>query len=385
MCGNINDISNMECIGCGVCKIACKLKCIEVKRNELGFYSSEINDECKKCGVCKSVCYKFMNIDEGNNIKDSKGYLAYSLDDNIRINSSSGGIGKELTKFAIQNGYEVCGATYDYDENNAKHIIITYFSESDKIVGSKYIPSYTVDAFEKLDKNKKYLIIGTPCQIYGLRKLKELNRLNKNVILVDFFCHGTPSLNLWDKYLDMIKEEKNLSSIKKVNFKDKSEGWHKSSIYIEDENNNKYLKNLGEDKFMQFFLKNLDLNESCYDCKLRFNKIYSDIRMGDFWGPKCEQDEKGTSIVLSNTNLGEEVLKELKNIHIEEITFDELKESQYIEKLNKPKEKQIVQKLLKEDTKLDYIYKKSILVMERKKKLKQGILKPYYYVKRWWR
>ena len=118
---------------------------------------------------------------------------------------------------------------------------------------------------------------------------------------------------------------------------------------------------------MQFFLQNVDLGESCHDCKLRFNKIYSDIRLGDFWGPKCNNDELGTSIVLSNTAKGEKILKELNGIFLEEVSFEDLKLSQYIEKLEVPKIRTIVQEEIKGIKKIEEIYNENIVPMKRKK------------------
>lgn len=377
---NIKYIKNNICTGCGGCSKICPVSAINISRNEEGFFNPMTNDKCIECGLCIKVCYKSFQLKNEWSIEESKRYLAYSLNDDIRYRASSGGIGEEFCKFALENEYEVCGVIYDYEHNIAKHIVTNDLNDINKIVGSKYIPSYTEKAFKKLDINKKYIIIGTPCQIYSLRKFMEYKKIN-NWILIDFFCHGNPSLNLWDKYLEFLKEKENINNIKNVNFRDKTIGWHKFSMTIEDDSN-KYSCNLNDDYFMNCFLKNVDLQEACYTCKLRFNKLYSDIRLGDFWGPKCAKDEKGTSIVLTNTTLGEEFLKSIKNIYLEEINYEDLKISQYIEKFKIPKEREKFQQELKGDKTLDDIYKEIIIPIKKKEKRNYYIKLPLILSKR---
>ena len=375
MSNNIMDSLGGSCTGCGVCASICPLKCIEVKRESNGFYYASTNQKCIGCGLCKSVCNKFYEEDMNNihKIEKSKGYLMYSLDDKVLEKTSSGGIGKEICEYGLDDGYKVCGVVYDYDQNRAVHKIIDSKENIDDILGSKYIQSYTVEAFNTLEKSQNYIIVGTPCQIYGLRKFMIKNKID-DWVLVDFFCHGTPSLNLWDKYIEMIKRKEHLGKIKSVNFRDKVSGWHNFSVTITDEYGKVHSKSMDKDLFMRIFLENLDLNNPCYQCKFRFNEVFSDIRLGDFWGPKCNSNEKGVSIVLSNTKKGDEIIKKLTDTtYVEEVSFDEIKISQYIKEIIKPKVKSDFQEELKKEVALDQLYKKYVIPLEKNRQLKQKI------------
>ncbi len=66
---------------------------------------------------------------------------------------------------------------------------------------------------------------------------------------------------------------------------------------------------------MRVFLQNICLNDSCAEC--RYGKLprIADITLGDYWNiasvhPEMD-DDKGTSVVLLNTELGEKLFDEI--------------------------------------------------------------------------
>ncbi len=94
------------------------------------------------------------------------------------------------------------------------------------------------------------------------------------------------------------------------------------------ENGRKEVVPFTEDIYMQGFLKNYFLRESCYNCQMRFDKKNSaDIIIGDFWGienvfPEMD-DDKGISAVILNSAKGKEVFQKLEEkIELKETTFE---------------------------------------------------------------
>ena len=76
---------------------------------------------------------------------------------------------------------------------------------------------------------------------------------------------------------------------------------------------------------MKLFLSDLCLRDSCYSCKSKgLNKV-SDITIADFWGIRhiCEElyDNKGTSLVIINSQKGEKLFNLIKD-HIEKREVD---------------------------------------------------------------
>ncbi|GHT70430.1 F420H(2):quinone oxidoreductase [Bacteroidia bacterium] len=363
---NINNSGNNPCSNCGLCAVSCPHKAIDFGIDGEGFYRPLVSANCTDCGSCVKVCYKYF---EGkspfeNAFREKDVYAAWSKNRDVVLASSSGGVGYELTKFYSNEGYKICGVAFDAPNNICKHIIAETESDLKTIRTSKYLQSYTVEAFSEFKKDKKYLVAGTPCQIYGLRKYIQLKKWDDNFILVDFFCHGTPSFNLWKKYKEYIVENKQLDvNFKNVNFREKNpeSKWHKNAMLVEDFLGRKFVKNHGfsEDLFFKFFLNNSCLNDACYQCKLRLDYCAADIRIADFWGKKYENNDDGVSLVITNTDKGKTVWTEIKHLLVvEDCNFEDLQQSQgtrYIS-LNSKRNKILAE--LKECAPLDKLWTK---------------------------
>jgi len=86
-------------------------------------------------------------------------------------------------------------------------------------------------------------------------------------------------------------------------------------VKVEFEDGSFYSSKHYDDFFFAGFLLNLYLNNICYACP--FSKVprQGDLTLGDFWGaPENLKNEKGVSVVLVNSEKGERILKNLKDI-----------------------------------------------------------------------
>ena len=331
------NINTNPCSSCGMCVVSCSQKAITFDYDENGFYRPNVNEsKCTDCGTCIKVCYKYLEpqIPFENIFREKPVYGAWSKNIETVKTSSSGGVGYELTAHFFEKAYKICGCIFDAPNDSCKHIIAETTEDLGAIKTSKYLQSNIVESFSRFEKNEKYLVVGTPCQIYGLRKWIQLKRWENNFILIDFFCHGTPSFNLWRKYKEYICQTFLLDSEwKSVNFRKKNHEskWHKNAISIHDSQGKSYEKNqaFSKDLFFKFFLNNSCLNETCYKCKVRLDYCASDIRIADFWGPKYTTNNDGVSLVIVNTPKGEKVWEDIKDkLAFEKCAFDDLVFSQ---------------------------------------------------------
>nr|WP_319491755.1 Coenzyme F420 hydrogenase/dehydrogenase, beta subunit C-terminal domain [uncultured Desulfobacter sp.] len=317
---NVANVKN--CYGCGVCAAICPHKLIRMRLDKNGFYQPDIPEleKCTECSLCVSVCSYLDDEIFLENSEEIKGYAAWSNNETVRFKSSSGGVGFELGRLLLAQGYKACGVRYNVKKQRAEHFIADNEQEYQASVGSKYIQSYTPDAFSAFKKDEKYFVTGTPCQIDSLRRFIRLKKMEDNFVLMDFFCHGVPSMLMWNKYLQFV-EKKIAGNICHIAWRNKQVGWHDS--YAINANRGEYFSlSSGGDLFFKMYLSDSCLGNACYeDCKYKTLASSADMRIGDLWGETYQHDEKGVSAVLALTLQGKELIKFLKK-HVTLIAED---------------------------------------------------------------
>ena len=195
-------IDNNLCTGCGICEDVCPTRAIVIKR--IGSVYQPTVDESKclspKCGRCLKVCPGLgIDIVEISkkihfNCKNDKYigcytslYTGYSLDNDIRYHSASGGL---LTQFLI----------YLLERKIIKGAVVTGFSEEDHITPVSYIAKTKEDIIkarsskycpvtlnkvgnEIANSEGQYIIVGLPCHIQGFRKRSVIDHKFRERIL----------------------------------------------------------------------------------------------------------------------------------------------------------------------------------------------------------
>lgn len=307
------DIKNKEqCCGCHACYNICPKNAIIMQEDEKGFrYPIIDRDKCIQCGLCEKVCPIIKNAQIQN---EPIAYAAYNKDEEIRKVSSSGGIFTLLAEVILEEKGVVFGASFN-KKHEVYHTYIENKNELDKLRGSKYLQSSINDTYKKAQeflKNGRYVLFtGTPCQIEGLKSF--LRKDYDKLYTQDIICHGVPSPKVWNKYIQF-REKKDREEPTKISFRNKDGGWKLFNMKFEY-SNFEYRKNENEDIYMQAFLRNTTLRDSCYNCSFKKKNRISDITLADFWGienilPEMD-DNKGTSLVIVNSEKGQELLNKI--------------------------------------------------------------------------
>lgn len=321
--------SKMDCCGCSACVQVCPKECIDMRADTEGFLYPKVDeDACVECGICEKTCpvinpYKSLQI-----VPDS--YVCRVYDEELRLQSSSGGIFTLLASYIIENGGVVFGAAFD-NEWNVAHDWTDSMEGLSKFRGSKYVQSVIGNTFKKVKEfliaGRLVLFTGTPCQITGLKHY--LNREYENLYSIDIVCHSVPSPKIWKKYLLEVCNF-NLSTIQYVTFRNKDCGWREYGLKIVtgdlvvDGSNT-------QNTYMKGFLKDLYTRPSCSECPARNYKSGSDIMLADSWGLNIYHpdwdDNKGMSLVLVKTTKGK-YLKDLlfNNVFGEEVPYEEVED-----------------------------------------------------------
>ena len=327
-----------KCSFCGACISVCPKNCIKSSIDENGFELPVINSlECIECGSCNKVCHVVNEVEKNY---PQKAYAAWSLDENDRKTSTSGGVASVFYQYVIQNKGVGYGATYDENLN----VVIKGFDDEKiyEFKNSKYVHSDMSGTYKSIKQelvdNKNVIIIALPCQIAALKTY--LKKDYPNLLLVDIVCHGTPPQNYLNSYIKFI-DNKYKKSISSVKFR--SDNDYIFQCFEKGENKPFFKKTKNADLYLLPFFESLTYYESCYNCEYACNERVSDITLGDFWGLGSEipfeyEYSGAISLVLLNTLKGNAFFENVKDkLFTEERTVGEALKGN--DQLNRPSTK----------------------------------------------
>lgn len=311
-------IDKNKCCGCSSCYNACPTQAISMIPDEEGFLYPVVDEKkCCNCKKCETVC--FYKQKKAANYEIKKFYALKYDDLRVLKESQSGGAFTAISNFVLKKDGIIYGAAFD-NNFHVKHIRCTSENERNMLRGSKYVQSEIGEIFKKVKEdltNDKYVLFtGTGCQIAGLwYYLPE--HLKEKLFLVDIICYGVPSPGLWDSFVK-IKQKKYRDKISQIKFRDKAYGWQscKQTFYINNKRNviNGYINLFHSDEI---------LRPSCYSCYSAGETRFSDLTIGDCWGIEKNNpefyDKNGVSLVICNTQKGENLLSEIENVNLLEL------------------------------------------------------------------
>lgn len=314
------------CCGCSACYDICPKSAISMVEDSEGFLYPTINkDKCVNCGLCEKVC---PTQNKQNSQSLMKAFAAYNTDQEIRLQSSSGGLFTLFAESILGNNGVVYGAAFD-DNFEVEHIRITNVENLNLLRGSKYVQS-KLDGIFKLCKNdleinKYVLFTGTPCQVAALKSY--LKKDYVNLFCMDIICHGVPSRMVWRQYLEY-RVNFAKSKIAQIAFRLKNEGWKQYAVKFTFANSTAYCQKFQDDVFMNGFLKDLYLRPSCYNCQFKTKERVSDFTVADFWGidkihPEWD-DDKGMTLLIVHSLKGNDLVESVKEkLFLKDVNLDE--------------------------------------------------------------
>lgn len=292
------------CTSCGTCAGVCGNHAIEMHLSRFGVYVPVVNGElCTHCGLCVRVCpgYGFDYAKQYHRIHGSLpehialgaylgGYVGYTTDQEVLHRSQSGGFVSTLALFCMEKGL-ADGAVVTRWRQDSPLEPQTYIARNREevlaAVGSKYNPVPASQIIGNILKEPgRFVFVGTPCQIQGMRKAEEVfSKLSDKIALyVGLHCLGVFTFHFHDQILHKIGLSRN--ELIYFRHRDKaSGGWPcgmrlegpKGRIYDLDANNSRlwprpYFTNwrclLCFDKANEFS------DVSCGDCRIPEEPFY---------------------------------------------------------------------------------------------------------------
>lgn len=340
MNNNVSDIFEKKCIKCGSCIGVCRENAIDkIYSKKEGFYKLKLDEKkCNSCGLCRIICPTLNESEKSENFigKYKNIILAYANDLEIRKNATSGGIVWTLIKTALlenvvdevyllglaknapmQTGlYRLKKEDLDVHKNN-------------RMFASRYVSYPICEAVKDLIPEKKYLFVGTPCQIKGVKKCAEYKNLN--IFCVGVACSGAVSyLASWQAQRKLYKK----FDSKKDLYYYRGNGWPGYNS-IETDNGSTYDERHLNSYFNALYSSRIFMNKGCRYCEDQLAET-ADISCFDFWNKEESKNETiGKSGVIIRTDEGSNLIEMLKTK--KEITvLREINEQQVILSQNIP-------------------------------------------------
>lgn len=322
--------NKVDCCGCNACGDVCAHQAITFKTDNEGFWYPEVDKKkCTDCHLCEKVCPILHKADNIERFAEASIFAAYTKDESIRLDSTSGGIHSMLALEKFKDKAYVGGAVYNQD-HTCSQIVTSDKGMLSEIRSSKYLQSSSEGVYKEIRKflreDKEVFYCGCPCQIHALYNF--LGKEYNNLTTCDFICRGVNSPKVFLKYMEMLERQYG-SKATKIKFKNKKWGWHNFSLRVNFENGQEYCKDRWHDLFFIGYLQSGNFaRPSCYECPFKGFPQKADITLADFWGiekiaPSMDQD-KGTSLVMINSGKGQKLFDAIKEkIEWRQFTMDD--------------------------------------------------------------
>lgn len=229
------------CTGCGICEGACPTGAISTIVIKGNFRPRIDADKCVNCERCVKVCPGLgVNLigladkyqsDASNYDKMvgryEKCFTGHSNNNEIRFHSASGGMVSQFLIWLLENK-KIDGAVVTEFDKESPLLVKTFIATTREDIisarSSKYAPVTLNRAAQdiKAAPGFRYVIVGLPCHIQGMRKLMDIDKkLREKVIgLFGIYCSCGRSFYLTEH----VFKERGISKDKITYFQYRDEG-----------------------------------------------------------------------------------------------------------------------------------------------------------------
>ena len=346
-------VNNNLCTGCGICQGACPSHAVSIVVRK-GEFRPQIDvsrcNNSKGCHRCYDVC-PGLGVDllelakkefgEDGIIEDKyigrylKCYTGYSKDEELRYHAASGGSLSQFLIWLLEND-KIDGAVvtkFDkFEPMKVKSIVAKTREDIVSAKGSKYAPTTLGDAINNLKKEKgnRFVVVGVPCQIEGLRKLMSLDKklASKVCGLFSVFCSGSRSFN----FTEYVMKERNID-IGKIDYLAYRDNGCLGGLVVKGTNIDFY------EDYQSYChpLRSFFIPRRCVLCVDHFGEL-SDVSFGDIHIEPYKNDKIGVNSIVTRNPLWDDLLTQAEKsgvLSLDTLNPEVLLNSQVMAKVKK--------------------------------------------------
>lgn len=327
------------CIGCGLCAFsdAISTTVYSARRGQnIPLLTSDNYNDQMAFEVCPGKGYDIIRKSReryGESPYDTDlghvygRYAVCTNDHEILARASSGGIMSHAAIFMLESGLVDRVLVTSFTYNNGVRTMCTLAATREEILqsqGSKYCPVDLSEAVRQIKENNyRVAVIGTPCQIGGIRNIQKLDEdfSRKIVFTIGNFCGGIKRFG----NINLLAKRKGLDPARINYFRFRGNGQPGSMMIRENTGKTvemaypKYVGLTGVSKHLRCHL--------CVDATAEL----ADLACGDAWLPRFMNDKNPWSIVMSRNKKADELIKKMAEanlISMQDVTPGEIKLSQ---------------------------------------------------------
>lgn len=156
-----------DCTGCTACAAVCPTGAISMTADHEGFLRPVVSDQCVLCHKCEHVCPHVASTIKRETAAEQV-HAVWSLEDEIRLKSSSGGFFSLLAQHTLAQGGAVFGAVLEHGRS-ARHVCARSEEELAPMRGSKYVQSDLGNSFQQakvlLEQDVPVLFPASPARL----------------------------------------------------------------------------------------------------------------------------------------------------------------------------------------------------------------------------
>jgi len=334
-------VKDRICTGCAACSLVCPKECISIEENKrLGIYEAVVKaGVCDNCGACGRVCPQVDIISRG--AKDSRTFLGkhkfcfegYAKDNDLRYMASSGGMVTALCKFTLEaklaDGIISVGPI-ERDPTRFEARLVTKTEEITGFAGSKYCPvpvNRILKGFIKKTDTRRYVYVGLPCHILGLRRFFSIKPefASKIKYVLGLFCSHAPNLNGTEFMIS--KHGINVKDVKGIRYR--GQGWPGDMRISSKKQDPVRLR--PSYYWGRYFGNHFFTPKYCLVCDDFFG-LGSDISFGDALLDKHPNETYGVNVGIARTEEGRALLESAKEngiVAYNNIDMDEMVRAKY--------------------------------------------------------